>query len=710
MKPSTSALLTLTTCLASATFATGCSHSNPPPRITRTIITPPPVIVGVPAEKPAPVVVETTPAAPAPTTPPPIPAPTPQSASEVAATPPAYAQRPPQSQAAATALATQTVIVEERPAVTTQVFYNELSPYGTWIHMNNYGWVWQPTAATVNVNWRPYYDRGHWIYTDAGWYWHSDYPWGWAPFHYGRWSLEAEHGWVWVPGIVWAPSWVSFRYTDAHCGWAPLPPYVDYSVGVGFTYHGSRVSVGFGFGLSHHHYAFVDRHYFGHRHHRHHGVDHTQAKQVFNNSTVINNYIVGDNNTIINEGISCDRLASGNTSEVRRVPLRDVADARHATENPRTGNQGEAIPVYRPKVTSDKSEPTDRQLARQEIRATRNKIQEHAKRRNKPEPSVRRNAVGASSRASLAAQTKSTSGLITPRRTGRTATSHGQKQSVAKPTSRGRIESRPSRETATTQRSQATRAPQRPTSTSPSSRTTASKNSGLTKQSVHQHNTHVTTRSEVSSNRSNARTTPQGRIETRKRAATANTNRARASIRPNRTTITPNRSYTATSRSEISANRSNTRTVNNGFTRMPQQPSQSQTTITSQPTQWPNTYAPNRSTTPQHRTSRPIVQQTPRTTVQASPRRSPSSPRQTMSPSHRRSPPIQNRSYAPPRVQRPTASSSVNRAPVISRPPTSRSQSSVRSYSRPAASRSSALSRSDPSRSTPQRSRSVPSR
>ena len=158
---------------------------------------------------------------------------------EAPATPqaPVYAQSSPQSQPVPTPVSTRqtTVVVQQPPAVSTQVFYDSLSPYGTWIYLDDYGWTWQPTVATVNVNWRPYYDSGNWVYTDAGWYWNSSYSWGWAPFHYGRWSLHGSYGWVWVPGYRWAPSWVSWRYSDAYCGWAPLPPCSDYSVGVGFT-------------------------------------------------------------------------------------------------------------------------------------------------------------------------------------------------------------------------------------------------------------------------------------------------------------------------------------------------------------------------------------------------------------------------------------------------------------------------------------------
>jgi len=96
-----------------------------------------------------------------------------------------------------------------------------LSPYGRWASYGSYGEVWCPRG--VGHDWRPYRD-GHWVLTDAGWTWVSDEPWGWGPYHYGRWFHAEDAGWCWVPGREWAPSWVSWRHGDGFVGWAPLPP------------------------------------------------------------------------------------------------------------------------------------------------------------------------------------------------------------------------------------------------------------------------------------------------------------------------------------------------------------------------------------------------------------------------------------------------------------------------------------------------------
>ena len=110
-------------------------------------------------------------------------------------------------------------------------FYSNLSPYGSWAVSANYGRVWRPVEYAPG--WNPYYD-GHWVYTDLGWTWVSDYAWGAIPYHYGTWEVDPALGWVWIPGYVWAPSWVVFSTGPDYIGWAPVPPrfVVGASIGV----------------------------------------------------------------------------------------------------------------------------------------------------------------------------------------------------------------------------------------------------------------------------------------------------------------------------------------------------------------------------------------------------------------------------------------------------------------------------------------------
>src|ERR1700730_16727640 len=118
--------------------------------------------------------------------------------------------------------------------------YEDLDDYGRWQYVGGFGMVWVPSG--VASDWAPY-RNGHWAYIDPwGWTWVEDEPWGFAPFHYGRWAY-AENRWCWVPGPVavrpvYAPALVVFvgggRFAvEGGPGvvWFPLAPgevYVPY--------------------------------------------------------------------------------------------------------------------------------------------------------------------------------------------------------------------------------------------------------------------------------------------------------------------------------------------------------------------------------------------------------------------------------------------------------------------------------------------------
>jgi hypothetical protein len=137
-------------------------------------------------------------------------------------------------------------------------FQTQLAPYGGWVDVPGYGPCWQPAVETTVPDWRPYFNEGHWAYTDDGWSWASDYPWGDYTFHYGRWMRDARLGWVWVPGYQWGPAWVCWRNAEAagYCGWAPLPPSAIYAPGVGITWNGA-VAVDADFGLAPDAFVFI---------------------------------------------------------------------------------------------------------------------------------------------------------------------------------------------------------------------------------------------------------------------------------------------------------------------------------------------------------------------------------------------------------------------------------------------------------------------
>ncbi len=227
------------------------------------------------------------------------------------------------------------------PPAEVNYFYSDLAPYGTWLEVDGIGWCWQPRCVVVNRAWQPYCDYGHWVYTDCGWYWQSTYSWGWAPFHYGRWQL-AHCGWVWAPDRVWGPAWVTWRVAGDRCGWAPLPPFTVVDVHGGWLFRGAHVSVNFDFGLRPDHFAFVAFHDFGERNVWSHRLPRTEVTRIYNHTTIINNYTV-NRNTVVNHGVSFDRVSAESHARIQRASIRDVP----ADRSPPRGGTDRANVVYR---------------------------------------------------------------------------------------------------------------------------------------------------------------------------------------------------------------------------------------------------------------------------------------------------------------------------------------------------------------------------
>jgi hypothetical protein len=137
-------------------------------------------------------------------------------------------------QSRASAAASLTALYYVSPYMTG---FAELDAAGSWESTNEYGTVWVPHE--LPADWAPYRD-GHWNWIMPwGWTWIDDQPWGFAPFHYGRWAFVGEH-WAWAPGSfvthpIFAPAVVAFLGTPSvglsvadssvpAVAWFPLAP------------------------------------------------------------------------------------------------------------------------------------------------------------------------------------------------------------------------------------------------------------------------------------------------------------------------------------------------------------------------------------------------------------------------------------------------------------------------------------------------------
>ncbi len=173
-----------------------------------------------------------------------------------------------------TAMMPEKTLAHHKAVISFQVFYDELTPYGTWVYHPVHGYVWMPEAGP---GFYPYASDGHWVLTWYGWTWVSNYPWGWAPFHYGRWYMDPFYGPMWIPGYEWGPGWVAWRKSGHYYGWAPIGPNVNIYVAYGNTYH-----------IPYDQWRFLDGHHFGKHDQFNHYEDVSYNNAYMDQSTVIN--------------------------------------------------------------------------------------------------------------------------------------------------------------------------------------------------------------------------------------------------------------------------------------------------------------------------------------------------------------------------------------------------------------------------------------
>jgi ferric-dicitrate binding protein FerR (iron transport regulator) len=96
----------------------------------------------------------------------------------------------------------------------------DLSAYGYWGNISGCGACWIPYG--VSARWMPF-GLGSWCYYgNLGWTWISAEPWGWLPYHFGRW-FYTTHGWAWSPNPVrrFHPGAVDWIKVDGKTAWVP---------------------------------------------------------------------------------------------------------------------------------------------------------------------------------------------------------------------------------------------------------------------------------------------------------------------------------------------------------------------------------------------------------------------------------------------------------------------------------------------------------
>lgn len=224
-------------------------------------------------------------------------------------------------------------------------FYNKLEPYGDWIDTSDYGYVFHPRQADSSRSWRPY-TNGHWVYTDAGWTWISEEPFGWAAYHYGRWTRLHGVGWVWVPGNQWAPAWVSWRKSNDYIGWAPLPPEARFDERTGIrNWSDSYYDVGPD------QYCFVASREFGAPRVEQTLLPSERNLTIISQTTNVTN-ITYNNTTIVNEGPNYEELRSISREPLQRYRLERNVNANLAAGEPRPEVRGETVVVAAPVIAA----------------------------------------------------------------------------------------------------------------------------------------------------------------------------------------------------------------------------------------------------------------------------------------------------------------------------------------------------------------------
>ena len=229
----------------------------------------------------------------------------------------------------------------EEGYVNTGAFYKRLSPHGNWTWIQGQ-YVWVP--ARVDRSWRPY-TQGRWVYTNRGWTWVSNEPFGWATYHYGRWGFSNRVGWFWVPGNRWAPAWVSWRQGGDHLAWAPLPPSYD---------EGVNINISIGNAVPDYYWQVVpSRAFLSNDLNRQIVRDRNRYGPLLERTRPIGNTTITNNNVVVNNVVNVTYVEQQTQERVveKKIAVTDNAKAAGKVE-------GDAVEVYQPSV-AEVSDPKE---------------------------------------------------------------------------------------------------------------------------------------------------------------------------------------------------------------------------------------------------------------------------------------------------------------------------------------------------------------
>jgi uncharacterized protein YraI len=222
----------------------------------------------------------------------------------------------------------------EEGFVNTGIFYKRLAPYGSWVWIQGQ-YVWVPSR--VDRSWRPY-TRGRWVYTDRGWTWVSNEPFGWATYHYGRWGFSNRVGWFWVPGSRWAPAWVSWRESDDYLAWAPMPPAYD---------GGINVNVSIGTVPDYYWQVVPSRSFLSDDLQGQIVRDRNRQRPILERSRALGNTTITNNNVVVNNVVNVTYVEEKTQEKVVERKITRAKDAKAAGKV-----EGDAVEIFQPSAES----------------------------------------------------------------------------------------------------------------------------------------------------------------------------------------------------------------------------------------------------------------------------------------------------------------------------------------------------------------------